>query len=245
MAYLVDLLHLGQVWEVCTPAKLQAAAENCLQQWADASLTDWIIKKFHWTLYLGPALARFKKSPACFAMERKHHFVCRFANSIHNTQVYEKSVLQELLAEELFHLGKPNIFATGVYLVSARPPGKALLKLLEEAFGFVLGGQDVLSAQCQLNKSICTKHDVVLAQPFQAMQIVAFVAYANEILAFATLFNLQKDEEDVGACQWIETESHCLVPAAAVLCPLLCNRSGKTVTTLIPWQIRHFLNRHA
>ena len=90
----VDLVHLGQTWGVCTPEALQQAAEMCLASWMEANLQDHMIKKFHWTLHLGPALARFKKIPACFAMERKHCFICRFAsNNICNTAVYEHTLL--------------------------------------------------------------------------------------------------------------------------------------------------------
>lgn len=89
-AAIVDLVHLGQVWNVCSPAALQEAAESCLAAWVDANLGSFMIKKFHWTLHLGPALARFGKLPQRFAMKRKHRFICRFASSICNTLVVRK-----------------------------------------------------------------------------------------------------------------------------------------------------------
>lgn len=48
---IVDLVHLGQVWDVCIPAALQEAAENCLAAWEDANLDSSMIKKNHWTLH--------------------------------------------------------------------------------------------------------------------------------------------------------------------------------------------------
>ena len=60
-ANLLDLVHLGQVWGICTPKALLDAAEQCLAKWIDAGLESLMIKKFHWTLHLASALQRFKK----------------------------------------------------------------------------------------------------------------------------------------------------------------------------------------
>ena len=97
----MDLVHLGQIWNACNPGALQQAAEMCSASWVDANLQEYMIKKFHWPLHLGPALQRFQKLPSCFAMERKHRFICRFASHVCNTAVYEHTLLQEWLAEEL------------------------------------------------------------------------------------------------------------------------------------------------
>lgn len=244
VASIVDLVHLGQVWQMCTPAMLHTAAETCLQAWADAGLTEWMIKKFHWVLHLGPAMARFKKLPACFAMERKHRFVCKFANAICNTSVYEKSLLQELLAEELFHLAKPNVFTTSIHLLKGRVPGKALAQLIQQTLGHTVDKADLLvSAKCKLKKTICTKDDIVLAQPFQAMQILVFVSYASNIWALARLLQFKEDQETCGACVWVQTESNCLVPAASILYPLVYTTNRNEVTTLVPWQLRSFIRK--
>lgn len=177
-------------------------------------------------------------------MERKHRFVCRFASAICNTSIYEKSLLQELLAEELFHLAKPNVFTTGIHLLNGRVPGKALAQLIQQTFGHTVDKADLLvSAKCKLKKTMCSKDDIVLAQPFQAMQILVFVNYANTIWALTKMLRFKEDQETFGACVWQQTEDNCLVPAASILYPLVYTTSQSEVTTLIPWQLRSFIRK--
>ena len=243
-ADIVDLVHLGQTWGVCTPGALQQAAEICLASWVEANLQDHMIKKFHWTLHLGPALARFKKLPACFAMERKHRFICRFASNICNTAVYEHTLLQECLAEELFHLKQPGVFANGIPLIDAHPPKKQFHSLMEQSFGHVIPIDSLqVASRCQLQKSLCTKQDIVLATPFQAMEALAFVSYKGNVFAFVQLLELAEDAKNIGACFWIQSEKRYLVPAETILCPLIYNKDQDKIKTLIPWQVRHLLKQ--
>ena len=232
-ADIVDLVHLGQTWGVCTPGALQQAAEMCLASWVEANLQDHMIKKFHWTLHLGPALARFKKLPACFAMERKHRFICRFASNICNTAVYEHTLLQECLAEELFHLKQPGVFANGISLIDAHPPKKQFHSLMEQSFGHVIPMDSLqVASRWQLQKSLCTKQDIVLATPFQAMEALAFVSYKGNVFAFVQLLELAEDAKNIGACFWIQSEKRYLVPAETILCPLIYNKDQDKISVL-------------
>ena len=243
-AHVVELVHLGQVWGVCSPKLLQEAAENCLQSWVKAGLEDKMIKKIHWILHLASALQRHKKLPSCFSMERKHRFICKYASNICNTHVFEKSLMQELLAEELFHLSKPGVFDKTIHLVNGHTPSKPFHALMEKVFGQrIPHGELLTSAKCKLPKSLCSKQDIALMYPFQAVQIVAFLGWAGKIYAWVTMLGLLEDAEENGACSWLATEDQYVVPATSLLCPLVYSRDKGKITTLVPWQVRCFLKR--
>ena len=172
---ILDLVHLGQIWGVCTAAALANAAERCLQAWTTAGLQNNMIKKFHWTLHLGPEFERFGKLPACFAMERKHRFICRFAASVCNTSIYEHTLLQECLAEELFHLKQPGVFTSGIHLFNGHLPTKDFHALIERTFGYQIPREYLkVAAMCKLQKSVCCKGDIVLAHPLIQWASVCF-----------------------------------------------------------------------
>eukprot|EP00435_Cladocopium_sp_Y103_P048797 s2435_g14.t1 len=115
---------------------------------------------------------------------------------------------------------------------------------MEQSFGHVIPIDSLqVASSCQLQKAVCTKQDIVLATPFQAMEAVAFVSYEGNVFAFVKLLELAEDAKHIGACFWIQSAKHYLVPAENLLCPLIYNKDQDKIKTLIPWQVRQFLNK--
>ena len=245
VAWIVELVHLGQIWGNCTPELLQQASEHCLEIWS-AHFRPMMIKKFHWTLHLAGALQRFQKLPSCFAMERKHRFVCRFAASICNTSRYEKSLLQECLAEEQCHLRKSGIFRDDVHLLQPHVASKAFHSLMEQCFGKAIVKEHLLvSAKCQLEKSLCSKQDIVLLQSWCAIEILTFLSLEGEIFAFANVLQLEHEDMETGSTVWVDNAKQCLTPASDLLCPLMYTREPKKIIALIPGQLKLYVKRLA
>ena len=245
VAWIVELVHLGQIWGNCTPELLQQASEHCLEIWS-AHFRPMMIKKFHWTLHLAGALQRFQKLPSCFAMERKHRFVCRFAASICNTSRYEKSLLQECLAEEQCHLRKSGIFRDDVHLLQPHVASKAFHSLMEQRFGKAIVKEHLLvSAKCQLEKSLCSKQDIVLLQSWCAIEILTFLSLEGEIFAFANVLQLEHEDMETGSTVWVDNAKQCLTPASDLLCPLMYTREPKKIIALIPGQLKLYVKRLA
>ena len=90
---------------------------------------------------------------------------------------------------------------------------------------------------------MCSKQDIVLAKPFQAMEALAFVSYNGNVFALVQLLEFAEDAEHLGACFWTQSEKQCLVPVHEMLLPLIYNKNKDKVKTLIPWQVRHFLKK--
>ena len=141
-------------------------------------------------------------------MERKHRFICKFASHLCKSATYEHTLLQECLAEELFHLKQPNVFPNGIHLINGHRPSKQFHALMEQTFGFQISIDSLqVSSSCRLQHSICTKKDIVLAMVFQAMEILAFVQYNEDIFAFVQMLAFVEDAENVGACAWHEPDN--------------------------------------
>ena len=117
--------------------------------------------------------------------------ICKFASKVCNTLVYEQTLLQECLAEELFHLKQPGLFAEGIHLVNGHKANKEFHTLMEMTFGHKIPVEFLeVAAVCKLEKAMCTKADIALAKPFSAVEAVAFVAYCGNVFAFAKKFSI-------------------------------------------------------
>lgn len=163
MAKVVELLNTGQNWGLTTPALLleavEAALETSSQVWPHL-----MSKKFHWLLHLPAELQRFGMLPACFSTERKHKLITKYAAPIKNTRVFELSLLQEVLSEEMEHLKATGLFHNGPRLVAPHQCSKKLLEVVKTTLGIEdLDDSSVAtSTAAKLGLAICHKGDIVL-----------------------------------------------------------------------------------
>ena len=68
--------------------------------------------KFHWLVHVPAHLANLGCLPSCFTHERKHKTVKRFLQALCNTSSYERTGLQEVVAQDLFDLKKDGVFSS-------------------------------------------------------------------------------------------------------------------------------------
>ena len=130
-------------------------------------------------------------------------------------------------------------------MVGGHQPKKDFHNLMEQSFGHKILIEHIqVAAGCQLEKSFCSKQDIVLFLPFQAMEILAIISYKTNAYALGQLLHFAEDAEDAGACLWHETEGKCLVLANDILCPLVYNKDKNQIKTLVPWQVRLHLKKH-
>ena len=93
-----------------------------------------MIPKFHWQLRYPSELERFGKLCSCFCMERKHKICKRFGATVQNTFAFEKSMVEEMVAQEVHDLLGVDSFEEGPFLIEAHPPSKRLLDKVASAF---------------------------------------------------------------------------------------------------------------
>ena len=185
-----------------------------------------------------------KKLPACFAMERKHRFVVRLGAQVTKLKSYEETVLRELLAEELYHLQQTGVFRSGIYLDQPRALTKRLRNVVSSVFGPLPPNSCHSSATCHLARSVASKGDVVLFEPWASGEVLGFLACGGPIYAWLLIHTLLEDDEENSSALWQPTMEQMFVPAAQVLCPLVHHRDASgQITTMIPWPVRNWLKK--
>ena len=126
MAAAIDQVHDGNQAKAITHASLLQAMEAALETFQIAFDVP-MIKKWHWMLHLPDHLARYGLLPNCFAQERKHKPIGQQANLLTNQKLYERHLLDQVVAKEISHLDAPDLFPEGVFLFKPRPASKKVL----------------------------------------------------------------------------------------------------------------------
>ena len=107
--------HFGNLCEICETQRFREALFDSVDQFFQALVAaEWVAyfhSKFHWLVHFAGHLSKLGCLPSCFCHERKHRTVKRFLQAVTNTAAYEKSVLQETVAQDLFDIRKEGIFS--------------------------------------------------------------------------------------------------------------------------------------
>ena len=158
------------------PGVLQHACEAALEATIKADWGSDFKPKYHWVLHFSDAYYRFKILPSCWALERKHKYSRQSGANVMNTAVYERSVLEECLADHMDTLLAPDTFRNDIHLASPRTPTKKLKELLVGE-GMILPGSTCFTSNaCKLaNGSMFTKGDYVLIQQGQGYKLCCVV----------------------------------------------------------------------
>ena len=158
------------------PGVLQHACEAALDATIKADWGSHFKPKHHWVLHFSDAYYRFKILPSCWALERKHKYIRQAGANVMNTTVYERSVLEECLADHMGTLLTQDTFRNDIHLVSPRTPTKKLKELLVSE-GMILPGSTCFTSNaCKLaNGSMFTKGDYVLIQQGQGYKLCCVV----------------------------------------------------------------------
>ena len=116
MVSVLEFLHAVPSGKV-TPHILQQQVERALHLCRDADGAGKFIRKHHWMLHFSTALQRWNFLPSCWALERKHKVVARYATAATNLLSYEKGILEETLSHDLSCLHSTTNFLPGMRLV--------------------------------------------------------------------------------------------------------------------------------
>ena len=114
--------------------------------------------KFHRLVRFPRELAYLKCLPSCFCLERKHKAVKKFAQATCNTVQYERGVLMDVLAQELFDLKTSTNFCK---IFALQTKGRMSAKLKALASKAVPFSEGFASAGLHLNPGHCRKDDFV------------------------------------------------------------------------------------
>ena len=219
---------------------LLQAVEDMLMKMKAAAWTSVMTPKYHWFLHLVDQLALQGKLPSCFSVERKHKVLKKHASPVSNTTSFEKSCMQEILADELHHLQKADLFLVGPALVNPHVASKKLKQFVAETFQCQEG--DVLtSAVAKLAKGYCQTHDVVLlgnpSSSLTAAQVWCFIQTPSFVGCLVNTLELKEYNAGTGSALWRNASHRCLVHLEDVVAPMFYCLMSNDIKTLMPWHL--------
>ena len=109
-----------------------------------------------------------------------------------NASVFERSLLEETLAEELFKTREPDLFQSGHAVLQPRDPPKAFAAFLQNEFG---PNHFQRSASAKLSKGKVSTGDTVLlavdsGRSFEAGEVLGIFSVNGKAYAWISLLKL-------------------------------------------------------
>jgi len=168
-----DVLDMMMNEQHVQPEALKFAVEQALDALAAAGWKTYLKNKFHWLLHFCDHLAKVGFLPKCWCPERKNKQMKHAAEFVTCLRSMQRSVLEQLLAEDFHSLKTPGIFAEDSCLINASPCPAKKLKILQDALGLPdLNRNDVqISSKAKLNSGATScVGDVVMYSSNDASQ---------------------------------------------------------------------------
>lgn len=224
---------------------LRGAIRFFLEQCIIANWTQWMHPKFHWLVHLPRHLRKFGFLPSCWTHERKHKVARRLGGDIHNSSVYEKSTLKELLCYNLFALKSEKLFIDTARLVLVRNAAQTFKRWLRKA----LPNKDV--SDCKTSTCVklpgggsCNRGDVVLFKTGESSMTAgrALVLFEinSSIKAVVEAWEPQKLDMQNGVALWTSSDPcTTIIECTDLLASAInCEVEPGTMRTLLPWDCR-------
>jgi len=238
---------LLQNQENLQPHELQASVDAFQKAFEDAGWSKTAKKKFHWLQHFSDELRRFGFLPSCWATERKNKLLKLLGTDVLNTQVFDETVLREVVAHDLHRLKTPGLFDASPRLNPPRKASKETFKFLQRAFSQSV---DIelescrQSSQAQLSSSMqCKAGDVVLlnngSSRWAAGEVLLFVAVSDEAFAVVAQWELESYQPHLLRATWLVLDAVCFVPLQQIWTSLTYTHCrDKRAMTLIPFAHR-------
>ena len=243
MALFLELLT-SVVYGCVGAADLDTAAEACLRLCLENGWQGFLVKKFHWLLHYGDALKIHKTIISCFTCERKHKQLLKVGTPIQNLKCYEKSVLEEVVSEQMYKIKQSGCFDFTCHLAT-RSKLKAsqhdlLAKHIPAMFldaetytcntlGIAGGGSlatgDVILLNVQ-DGVVCGR----LRGNFECRHVFCLVQF----------FQLQSVAKDSSWAMWSDEDDSLIhaVQANSIRCALTWSKGRSGCRTLLPYHTR-------
>ena len=239
---LVELLQASQHGQA-DPDIVSATVRRMLDQCLKAEWTRYMVPKFHWCIHFEHSLRRWGVALTCFVHERKHKFVKRYAQGVCNLASYTRTVLSEVLSQQLHDVVSPDAFDISCKLNRHIKVANDKLSLfLHSAFGFPDGRYEAFeSNSARLStRGVCTRRDVMLVRDegrIVAGQVWVFASFDSETIALISFWRFKS----FAGCHsvWEMRDQPELVPLHDALCVVTwCETAANAARILVPYEYR-------
>ena len=227
------------------PAQLLGSVHRFLSLFVNAWGFEWLTPKCHWMLHYADVLMKNGRLFNCFCLERKHRVPKRYAEDIKNISRHaSKSILGEVMCQQLANIKNPGAFDFHVGLVGGRPASKAVRKQILRIAAIEDQGDDIKIAQVsRINEfETCHKGDVVLLKnedTVRAGKVALHLDLAGKALSLVHPWTLHRRVADTAMIIWSTCAEAELWETQDILAAVeYCSFPDDKVGTLLPKRYR-------
>jgi hypothetical protein len=224
--------------------RIDAAVERFLYMFKNTFPVKFMVTKFHAMLHFGDELRRFGTLLSCFVHERKHIMVRDFCNTMRNTISFERSVMSNVVCQQLHDLGLADRFNYAVGLVNPRPATRELAQLLCDMLPEIDASAFTMAHIVRFNTwSTCAVGDAVLVQDgvgFCAGWVWKHASAMDVAMSLIQFGDLVAKDTEVGVATWRLQEKPAWVLADNILEVCIFSWEGpRSLRTLLPRAYRY------
>ena len=231
------------------PADLDTAAEACLRLCLENGWQSFLVKKFHWLLHYGDALKIHKTIISCFTCERKHKQLLKIGTPIQNLKCYEKSVLEEVVSEQMYKIKQSGCFDFTCHLATRSKLKASQHDFLAEHIPAMF--LDAETYTCHTLRiagggSVATGDVILLnAQDGVICGRLRGNFECKHVFCLVQFFQLQSVAEDSSWAMWSDEDDSLIhaVQANSIRCALTWSKGRSGCRTLLPFHTRSFFSR--
>lgn len=218
---------------------IRNAVETFLARFDTAFGMEWSTPKFHWMLHFSDHV----QFVSCWPLERKHKVPKAYASDVRNTRVFERSVMHEVVAEQLHDLADPDTFIFNRHcIIHGRPASKLVKKFVCEALHLDADLDFSVEHAFRSHPSdyvYCSQGDVCLfeqeADKLDCGEILHNLSVEGEPCAIVNAWEFVESND--GVAMWLLQDNPILVHGGDILDVVIWTKyDSRQVSTLLPRQ---------
>jgi hypothetical protein len=223
-----------------TPQLLGDGVRKFLDACITAGWREFFHPKWHWLVHMRTHYENFGWLPACWVLERKHKVPKAFAQDCRNTVTFDKTVLDEILAQHFAELSDESVFQCNFGLVGAHAASAKMCVFLQLLLHLSPAQVDTIKTSVKARFGVvgtCRRGDIVLVKDgdsYVAAELCFLAMIQGLHFALLSVWSLADENLEARSATWNAVNNYRLYPLADILAVCWYKRYAGTVVTLRP-----------
>ena len=241
MADVIDLfacVSFGIIDPEDLGVRMTAFSDSCIA----AGWREFLHPKFHWLVHMRGHFVKFGWLPSCWTLERKHKVPKSFAVDAKNTKIFDKTVLNETLCQQIAEMSSEDMFDAEEGLDAPYAAPRKMREFLTRLLMLTTVQSDDIQTSAKARFSYigsCNRGDIVMVKVNSSSSLLAaevcFLANVDgSPVALLSVLSKVSDDESSRSSKWESALTYRLYPLQDIACVCAYKRYGNHVVLITP-----------